>query len=94
MTLRMPSSSRAVAISEPVVHCGESRPAASLLTFFAIAFAWSWTGCLLAPALKGDSPVAATALWLMVVVIGVFARPWAHGSRQPPLEGHSPLGDR
>lgn len=36
----------------------------SLLTFFALAFVWSWTCWLIAPALKAYSPVAAIALSL------------------------------
>ena len=36
----------------------------------------------------------AAALWLVVAVaFGPFARPWAHRSPQPPLAGHSTLGD-
>ncbi len=51
-------------ISEPAVRRGETRSAASVLTFFTLAFAWTWTCWLLAPALKVDAPVAATALSL------------------------------
>ena len=89
MTPRPPLSSGAVAISKPVVHGGESRSAASLLAFFALAFAWTWTCWLLAPALKPDFPVAATALSLVggfgpslaaVVVV-------AHGRGRAGLRG-------
>ncbi len=38
--------------------------AASILTFFALAFAWSWSCWLLAPMLKAEHPLAATALSL------------------------------
>ena len=64
MTQRSFSSSVSVATSEPLARCGESRCAASLLTFFALAFVWSWTCWLFAPALKADFSVAATALSL------------------------------
>ena len=50
---------------EPAVHDGESRSAPALLTFFALAFAWSWACWLLAPAVKVDAPVGATALSLV-----------------------------
>ena len=48
----------------PVEHAGETSSAARLLTFFALAFAWSWTCWLLAPVLQADFPVVATALSL------------------------------
>jgi len=60
----MPSSPRAIVISEPVLHGSRTSSAASVLTFFALAFAWTWTCWLLAPALKVNSPVAATTLSL------------------------------
>ena len=41
-----------------------SSSAASLLTFFALAFVWSWTCWLLAPVLQAERPFAATALSL------------------------------
>jgi len=64
------------------VQGGEARFSASLLMFFALAFAWSWTCWLFAPALKADFPVAATALSLAggfgpsLAAVGVMA----HGS--------------
>ena len=61
---RTPSSPDVAVISEPVVQRSETPCAASLLTFFALAFAWSWICWLLAPALKSDYPVAATTLSL------------------------------
>lgn len=64
MTRRMPSSPGVAATSEPFAHGGETRSAASLLAFFALAFAWSWACWLLAPTLKVDSPIAVTALSL------------------------------
>ena len=36
-----------------------------MLTFFALAFAWSWTFWLLAPALKADFPVTSITMSLM-----------------------------
>ena len=45
--------------AEPVV----APPA--VFTFFALVFAWSWTFWWLAPLVKTDSPVAATALALV-----------------------------
>ena len=62
MPSKKPSSSGAVASFAPALRCGETRSAASLLVFFALAFAWSWTCWLLAPALKVHSPVAAITL--------------------------------
>jgi len=64
MTQELSSSSVSVALSEPAGLRGETRSAASLLTFFALAFAWSWTCWWLAPALQVDWPAAATALAL------------------------------
>lgn len=64
MTRRRPSWQNPVALREPVVQRGETSAAASLLTFFALAFAGSWTCWWLASALKGDSPVWATMLSL------------------------------
>lgn len=65
MTQVTPSSpGGVVVVSETVVPCGETRSAASLLTFFALAFAWSWTCWLLAPALKAEHPFEAGALSL------------------------------
>ncbi len=64
MTPLIFSSPSAVVIDEPVVHGGEPLCAASLLAFFALAFGWSWTCWLLAPALKVDHPTAATVLSL------------------------------
>ena len=60
----LPSSAGAVVVLEPAVQDGGSRSAASLLTFFALAFAWSWACWLLAPAVRVDAPIAATALSL------------------------------
>ncbi|QCB45566.1 type II CAAX endopeptidase family protein [Hydrogenophaga sp. PAMC20947] len=60
----MPSSTSSVVIGEPVAYHGETPSAASLIMFFALAFAWSWACWLLAPALQVDSPVAATTLAL------------------------------
>jgi len=81
MKLRMPSSPAAVATPDSVAHVGQTSSAASLLTFFALAFAWSWACWLLAPALKVNHPVASTTLSLtggfgpslaaLVVVAGV-----------------------
>ena len=64
MTLRRPSSSGGVANYASALGCGKTPSAASLLVFFALAFAWSWTCWLLAPALKVHSPVAAITLSL------------------------------
>ena len=50
--------------SERVAGDEVSPTAASLLTFFALAFAWSWACWWLAPALEVDTPVLATALSL------------------------------
>lgn len=65
MTVQMPSAPGAVVMPEPAVHDDEIRSAASLLTFFALAFAWSWACWLLAAAIKADAPVAATVLSLV-----------------------------
>jgi len=65
MTQQLPSSPGTGVISEPAQHDDEARPAASLLAFFALAFAWSWTCWLLAPALKADFPVPSTTLSLV-----------------------------
>jgi len=65
MTPQMPSPPGAVVMPNPAVHDGETRSAASLLTFFALAFAWSWACWLLARAIKADAPVAATVLSLV-----------------------------
>ena len=46
------------------MHGEENRSAASLLTFFALAFAWSWACWLLVPTLQVDLPLAATVLSL------------------------------
>ena len=64
MTPQMPSASGSVVMPKPAVHDDETRSAASLLSFFALAFAWSWACWLLAAAIKGDAPVAATVLSL------------------------------
>lgn len=50
--------------SERVAGDEVSPTAACLLTFFALAFAWSWACWWLAPALEADTPVLATALSL------------------------------
>ena len=60
----LPPSRGAVSLSQPAVPRSETRSATSLLTFFALAFAWSWTCWWIAPAMKAQSPVAATALSL------------------------------
>lgn len=52
MTPQIPSSRGTVLMPEPAAHDGESRSAASLLSFFALAFAWSWACWLLAPAIQ------------------------------------------
>ena len=59
---RAPDWLAPVVLSEPVVDGDETRSAASLMAFFALAFAWSWTCWFLGAALKLDSPIAATAL--------------------------------
>lgn len=65
MTSHMPSSRGALLKPELDVHDGESRSAASLLSFFALAFAWSWACWFLAPAVKSEAPVAGTVLSLV-----------------------------
>jgi membrane protease YdiL (CAAX protease family) len=65
MTQSLPPASAAVVMPEPAVHADESRSAASLLSFFALAFAWSWACWLIAQALKVNAPVAATVLSLV-----------------------------
>jgi len=65
MTVQMPSSPGAVVVPDPAIHDGESRSAASLLTFFALAFAWSWACWLLAPWVKAGAPIAGTSLSLV-----------------------------
>ena len=64
MTPRMPSSTAVLTRSERSMHDHEARSPASLLSFFALSFAWSWACWLLAPVLSADSPVAATTLSL------------------------------
>jgi membrane protease YdiL (CAAX protease family) len=51
-------------MSGPPVDVHEPPSAWALLAFFALAFAWSWTCWLLAPALKADFPMASTTLAL------------------------------
>ena len=46
------------------MRLGNTRCKASLVMFFALAFAWSWVCWLLAPALNGEYPFAADALSL------------------------------
>ena len=65
MTVQMPSAPGAVVMPGPAVHNDEKRSAASLLSFFALAFAWSWACWLIAAAIKADAPVAATVLSLV-----------------------------
>ena len=65
MTPQMPSARGAVLKPELNVHDGESQSAASLLSFFALAFTWSWACWLLAPAVKSEVPVAGTVLSLV-----------------------------
>lgn len=62
MTQQMTASPGAAATPEPTAHGSETPSPASLLTFFALAFAWSWTCWLLAPALKADFPIASTTM--------------------------------
>jgi len=64
MTLHTPSSPSEVATFVPAACGGETCSAASLLTFFALAFAWSWTCWMIAPALKVDYPDASITLSL------------------------------
>lgn len=52
-------------ITDPVADCAETRSAAPLLAFFALAFAFSWPCWLLVPVLKADYPFAANALFVM-----------------------------
>ena len=47
-----------------MMQSSTSQPTASLLTFFVLAFAWSWTCWLLASAFKVDAPIAAIVLSL------------------------------
>ena len=65
MTPQIRSSRAAVLMPEPAIHNRESRSAASLLTFFVLAFAWSWACWLMAPAIKVNAPVAGTVLSLV-----------------------------
>ena len=65
MTPRMPSSPAVLTRSGCAARDEEARSAASLLSFFALAFAWSWACWLLAPVVKAQSPVASTTLSLV-----------------------------
>ena len=65
MNQQLPSSPGTVVVSEPAQHDDWARSAASLLAFFALAFAWSWTCWLLAPLFKMNAPVASTTLALV-----------------------------
>ena len=65
MTQQMPSSPGADAICTANMRDSETRSAASLLTFFALAFAWSWACWLLAAGVKEGLPVAAAVLSLL-----------------------------
>ena len=58
------SSARVTIGTAPMPARMPSSSAASLLTFFALAFVWSWTCWLLAPVLQAERPFAATALSL------------------------------
>lgn len=59
-----PSSPNTVATPKPATLGDEARSTASLLAFFALAFAWSWTCWLLASKLQVDFPLVATTLAL------------------------------
>ncbi len=65
MTPRMPLSTAVLTRSGCAAHDEEARSAASLLSFFALAFAWSWACWLLAPVVEAQSPVASTTLSLV-----------------------------
>ena len=65
MTPRMPSSPAVLTRSGCAARDEEARSAASLLSFFALAFAWSWACWLLAPVVEAQSPVASTTLSLV-----------------------------
>jgi hypothetical protein len=64
MTKKRSSSPSALGMFEPAQHDEESRSAAPLLAFFALAFAWSWTCWLIAPLFKVNAPVATATLAL------------------------------
>ncbi len=64
MMSRKASSSDAAATHASDPLGGKARCAAPLMTFFALAFAWSWACWLLAPKLQADYATAATVLSL------------------------------
>ncbi len=65
MTVQLPARLSPVATSVPLVDVRKVHSTQSLLAFFALAFAWTWTGGLLGAALKSDWPIAATALSML-----------------------------
>ncbi len=52
-------------MSEPSLHRGAAASITSILTFFALAFMWSWAFWLLSPLLKAESAIAATGLFIV-----------------------------
>ncbi len=64
MTRRQLRSSKPIAPCGSVVGIRDVKSERSLLAFFSLAFAWSWTCWLLAPALKAYSPAVAIGLTL------------------------------
>ncbi|MEP6969400.1 MAG: type II CAAX endopeptidase family protein [Betaproteobacteria bacterium] len=64
MNQQLPSSPGTVVSPEPAQHDDEARSVLSLLAFFVLAFAWSWTCWLLAPLFNANAPVAATVMSL------------------------------
>jgi uncharacterized protein len=52
-------------MSDPALHRDATLSARALLAFFALAFAWSWAFWLLAPLLRTESALTATALFMV-----------------------------
>lgn len=51
-------------MSDPASHHDATGSVKSLLSFFGLAFAWSWALWLLSPMLKADSPLAANSVFI------------------------------
>jgi uncharacterized protein len=52
-------------MTDSALHRSSTGSAKALLSFFTLAFAWSWTFWMLSPLLKAASPIAATALFMV-----------------------------